>query len=60
MGLFDFVTNVVSATVKVAISPVAIAKDVYNVVTDQEVDVTKNLLESAGDDLSDAADEIIP
>ena len=60
MGLFDFVTNVVSATVKVAITPIAVAKDVYNVVTDQEVDATKSLLESAGDDLSDAADEIIP
>lgn len=60
MGLFDFITDIASATVKVALTPIAVVKDVVNVATGQEPDATKSLLESAGEDLSDAGDEIIP
>jgi len=59
MGLFDFVASVASATVKVALTPVAVVKDAVNVVIDKEPDATINLLDSAGDDLQNAADEIL-
>ena len=35
MGLFDFIGDVASAAVKVAITPIAIVKDVVNVATEQ-------------------------
>lgn len=60
MGLFGFVTNVVSATVKTCLTPVAIIKDVVNVAKNEEADTTKNLLHSAIEDVDDAIDEIIP
>lgn len=60
MGLFDFVKDITSATVKIAITPVAIVKDVANIATGEEPDTVKKLLESAGEDLEDAKDEIIP
>jgi hypothetical protein len=53
-----FLTNMFSAAVKTALTPVAIVKDVVNVVTDQEAESTKNLLESAADDVSDAASDL--
>jgi hypothetical protein len=53
-----FLSNIVSATIKTALTPVAVVKDVVNVATGNEVDTTKNLLESAGDDVSDAIDDI--
>ncbi len=60
MGLFDFVTDIASATVKVALTPIAIAKDAVNVVTGEEPDATKELLQSAGEDLEQAGEEILP
>jgi hypothetical protein len=60
MGLFDFVSDVVSASVKVVLTPVAVVKDAASVVVGLEPDATKELLKSAGEDLSDAADEIMP
>jgi hypothetical protein len=60
MGFFDFVGDVVSASVKVALTPVAVVKDAVNIATGEEPDATKSLLESAGEDLEDAMDEIIP
>ena len=57
MGLFGIVGSVVSATVKTALTPVAVVKDAYNVATGEEADTTKNLLSSAGEDLEDAWDE---
>jgi hypothetical protein len=59
MGFFDFVGDVVSASVKVAITPIAIAKDVVNVSTGSEPNSTKMLLESAGDDLESAGDRMM-
>jgi hypothetical protein len=54
MGFFS---DIISATVKVALTPIAIVKDVVNIATGQEPDATKDLLQSAGEDLSDAVDE---
>lgn len=47
MGFFS---NIISATVKVALTPVAIVKDVVNVATGEETNATKDLLKSAGED----------
>ena len=55
MGFFN---NIVSAVVKTVIIPVAIVKDVANVVMNEEVDATKNHLESIADDIEDAFDDI--
>jgi len=54
MGFFS---SIISSAVKVAISPVAVVVDVVKVVTGNEPDTTKNLLESAGKDMSDAFDD---
>ena len=54
MGFFS---DIISATVKVALTPVAVVKDVVNIATGQEADATKDLLKSAGEDFSDAIDE---
>ncbi len=54
-----FLTNLVSATVKTALTPVAVVKDVVNVIRDEEADSTKNLLNSVGGDLNDAADDLV-
>ncbi len=53
MGFFS---NIISATVKVALTPVAIVKDITNIVIGEEPDSTKELLKSAGEDVSDAID----
>jgi hypothetical protein len=53
-----FLSNIVSATIKTALTPVAVVKDVINVATGQDPDTTKNLIESAGEDVSDAIDDI--
>jgi hypothetical protein len=56
MGFFS---NIISATIKTVLTPVAVVKDVVNVVTGNEADTTKNLLESAKDDASDALDDLV-
>lgn len=55
MGFFS---NMVSATIKTALTPVAIVKDVVNVATGEEVESTKKLLESAKEDAEDAFDDL--
>lgn len=55
MGFFG---NIISATVKTALSPIAIAKDAVNIATGEEADATKKLLESAKEDASDAFDDL--
>lgn len=54
MGFFS---NIISATVKVVLTPVAVAKDIVNIATGEEPDTTKELLKSAGEDVSDAIDD---
>lgn len=56
MGFFS---NLISATVKTALTPIAIVKDAVNIVSGEDVDVTKDLLESAGEDLVDAAEDLM-
>lgn len=53
-----FLGNLVSATVKTVLTPVAVVKDAVNVVTGEEADATKNLLNSAKEDASDAFDDL--
>lgn len=60
MGLFGFIGNVASSAIKVAATPVAAVVDVACVATGSKADTTKNLLKSAGDDLQEAGDEIMP
>lgn len=54
MGFFS---NIISATVKTVLTPVAVVKDIANVVTGEEADATKKLLESAGKDVDQAIDD---
>jgi len=53
-----FLTNIISATIKTVLTPVAVVKDVVNIATGEEADATKNLLSSAAEDVVDAADEL--
>jgi hypothetical protein len=55
MGFFS---NIISATVKTVLTPVAVVKDVVNVVTGEDADSTKSLLESAQEDASDAFNDL--
>lgn len=55
MGFFS---GLIGAAVKVAITPIAVVKDVVNVATGEEPNATKSLLESAGDDVKDAIDDL--
>ena len=55
MGFFD---NIIGAAVKTVVTPVAIVKDVVNVATGNEAEDTKKLIKSAGDDVSDALDDL--
>jgi hypothetical protein len=53
MGFF---TNMVSATIKTALTPVAIVKDVVNVATGEDAESTKKLIQSAQQDVSEVLD----
>lgn len=53
-----FLSGMFSAVVKTALTPVAIVKDVVNVAIGEEAEDTKKLLESAGDDVKKATDEL--
>jgi len=51
-----FLTNLVSATVKTALTPLAVVKDAVDVVTGGEAENTKKLLKSAAKDAKRAVD----
>ncbi len=55
----SFLGNAFSALVKTALTPIAVVKDVVNVATGEEADATKDLLESAGDDVKEAKDDLV-
>jgi hypothetical protein len=55
MGFF---TNMVSATIKTALTPVAIVKDVVNIATGEEVESTKKLIQSVQNDVSEGLDDL--
>ena len=54
-----FLTNLVSATVKTVLTPVAIVKDVIDVATGEEAENTKRLLKSAAKDAERAGDTML-
>lgn len=56
MGFFG---NAFSSLVKVALTPVAIVKDVVNVATGEEADATKEHIEDAQDDAKKAMDDLV-
>lgn len=53
-----FLTSLISSTIKVALTPVAVVKDVVNIATDQEPEATKDLLESAVEDVVEATENL--
>ena len=58
MGLFGFIGDVASATIKTALTPIAVVKDIGAVVIGEEPTSTEKLIESIGDSLEDAGNEI--
>lgn len=54
-----FLTNIISATVKTALTPVAVVKDIVDVVTGKEGGNTKKLLNTAAKDAKRAGDTIM-
>jgi hypothetical protein len=56
MGLFS---SIVSATIKTALTPIAVVKDAVNVAMGEEADTTKDLLKSAGKDVDNVIDEMM-
>jgi hypothetical protein len=53
-----FLTNLVSATVKTALTPIAVVKDAVNIATGEDVDATKDLLSSAVSDIAEGLDDL--
>ena len=53
-----FLTNMIGATVKTVLTPVAVVEDVVNIATGEEVSATKSLLESAAEDVVDSFDDL--
>ena len=53
-----FLSKLISATVKTALTPIAIVKDAVNVATGEEADTTKDLLESAADDAMESGEDL--
>jgi len=54
--MFGFLSNLVSATIKVAVTPLAVVKDV---VEGEPLETTGELLESAGEDIADTIDDLL-
>lgn len=48
----------ISAALKAALTPVAVVKDAVSVVTGDEPDATKQIIESSVEDLKEAADDL--
>lgn len=59
LNQMGFLTNLISATVKTALTPVAIVKDVVDVATGNEPENTKKLLKSAAKDAEKAGDTMM-
>lgn len=61
MGFFNFVGDIASAAVKVALTPVAVVADVaVKVATGENPGLAEGAIKSAGKDLEDAVDDILP
>lgn len=57
MGLFGFLSEGLSATTKIVLTPLAVVKDI---VDGEPFETTGSLLESATEDIGNAIDEILP
>lgn len=55
MGFFS---KIISATVKTALTPVAIVTDVTKVITGNKADTTEKLIEEAVDDIGDSLNDL--
>lgn len=55
MGFFS---ELISSAVKVTLTPVAVVKDVVNVVTSEDADATKELIQSAIEDVAQATEDL--
>lgn len=53
-----FLSGMFNAVVKTALTPVAIVKDVVNIVTDEEVSATESLINSAVKDVTKSIDDL--
>jgi len=53
-----FLTNLLSATVKTVLTPIAVVKDAVNIATGEDVDATKDLLSSAVSDIAEGLDDL--
>jgi len=53
-----FLTNLLSATVKTALTPIAVVIDAVNIATGEDVDATKDLLSSAVSDIAEGLDDL--
>lgn len=53
-----FLSGLFTSVVEVALTPVAVVKDVVNIATGQDVTATKELLEDAGKNVSEAIDDL--
>lgn len=53
-----FLSGMFNAALKTALTPLAVVKDAVNVVTGEEVDATKNLIDSAIDDVASATEDL--
>ena len=58
MGIFGFIGETLTAAVKVAVTPIALVVDATNVVVGNEPTATKDLMNSVGESVVKAADEI--
>lgn len=54
----SFLGNILSATIKTVATPIAMIKDVASVAVGSEPDATKKLVDSVGDDIEDAMDDL--
>jgi hypothetical protein len=54
-----FLGNIISATVKTALTPIAVVKDAADVASGNEAENTKKLLNSAAKDVERAGDTIL-
>lgn len=53
-----FLSDIVGAAVKTALTPVAVVKDVVNIASGESPDTTKELLESIVNDIYDGIDDL--
>lgn len=53
-----FLSGIFSSGVKTILTPIAVVKDVVNVIKDEEVNSTQKLIESAVNDAAEAVDDL--